>query len=81
MHNSFRKVTVAVSAFMAVMAYGVAAGAQSTDPIVNAIDDTRTSTLEYAGLALAAVVAVVMVAVGIRIVPKVVRAVAARVTG
>lgn len=81
--DSIRNKALAGSMLVTALVLSMAnyASAQAADPIATAIDTTQSKTLGYAGAALAAVVAVVLVGVGIKIVPKVIRAVSARVTG
>lgn len=82
MSSTYHKMYAAMFAAAAVLGYaGVSSAALGDDQIDTSIQTISDNVTRYAGAALTAVVAVVLLAVGIRIVPKVIRAVAARVTG
>lgn len=80
MNNKTNKVLAAVGSMVAVLAFAGSAYAVD-DQIDTAIGDVQANVLRYTGAALTAIVAVVLLGVGIRVVPKIIRAVAARVTG
>lgn len=81
MKNTLSRASVVVAVVLSGFMYAAAAGAQTVDPLTTAVSTAQSQLLGYATLMGAAILAVALAFVAVRLIPRAVRMIASRFGG